>query len=77
MNKLFAGTEWWDEFRGRCVSCRHSLRNGKKLICQNEAQHMRGTHGRLCGAGGAVCWTGDEVHELYGCVFHESAKPKE
>lgn len=66
-------TTWWDTFRGRCVSCKHSVPSNRsnELLCTlRKAAHGRGLPGR---PGGAVCWLGEPVHRMFGCVFFESA----
>jgi hypothetical protein len=64
-------TGWWDEFRGRCVSCKHAVTSPRKqeMMCQLEKAARN--HGLPSRPGGT--WMGTPVHCLYGCVFFESA----
>ena len=64
-------TGWWDEFRGRCVSCTHATASTRKheMMCQLEkAARNKGLPSRPGGS-----WMGEPVHKLFGCVFFESA----
>lgn len=68
--KINKNQEWWDNFRGRCVACKHSAPTTRKneLMCQLEkAARNRGLPSRPGGT-----WWGTPVHKLFGCVFFES-----
>jgi hypothetical protein len=66
---------WWDEFRGRCVSCLHaqpSTRKHEMTCILEKAARNKGLPSRPGGT-----WFGEPVHKLFGCVFFASAKTEE
>ena len=74
MDQKTQNNQWWDNFRGRCVSCRHSTPSTRKneVLCQLQvASVFMGLPSRPGGS-----FTGQPVHKLYGCVYFQSNEPK-
>lgn len=68
-----ADKEWWDNFRGRCVSCWSALPSTRKneMRCENQKAWTRGLPSR---GGGTKFY--EPVHKMFGCVYYVSAKKK-
>ena len=57
---------WWDNFKGRCISCSHSCPSTriKEVLCQNRRAWDHGLPGRPGGSKFS-----EPVHKLFGCVY--------
>jgi len=68
--KQDANAAWWDNFRGRCITCKHASKTNRKheMTCHNEYARNRGLPTR----GGGSILGGIPVYKLYGCVYFKS-----
>ena len=65
--------DWWDNFRGRCVACRHSSPSTRKAEMLCHLEKAARNHGLPSRPGGT--WDGQPVAKLFGCIFFESENP--
>ena len=67
--------EWWDNFRGRCLTCIHAAKTNRKMEMMCMFGKAARDHGFGSRPGGT--WNGTPVSKLFGCIYWVSIEHKE